>query len=100
MGAGDRTLGDIILATFLRLLLEKPVLPEYIVLWNDGVRIAAKGSQVLDHLKRLEEKGVKIISCLTCVEYLGLLDNIKAGQIKKMPEIMDVVLGGPTLTLS
>ena len=99
LGAGDPQLGGLILANFLRLLGEREGKPEYIILWNEGVRIAVEGSSWLDHLKRLEEQGVKIISCRTCVEYFGLEEQIAVGEIGNMMGIQDILFSRRVLTI-
>ena len=99
LGAGDPQLGGLILANFLRLLGEREEKPEYIILWNEAVKIAVEGSNWLDHLKRLEEQGVKIISCRTCIEYFGLEDQIAAGEIGTMIQIQEILFSKRVLTV-
>ncbi|HUV03960.1 MAG TPA: hypothetical protein VMX94_02505 [Armatimonadota bacterium] len=99
LGAGDSKLGGLILANFLRLLGEREEKPEYIVLWNEAVKIAAEGSNWVNHLKRLEDQGVKVVSCLTCVEYFGLEGRIAAGEIKGMAQIQEILFEKRVLTV-
>ena len=98
LGAGNQ-LGGLILANFLRLLGEGECLPKHVILWNEGVRIAVEGSDWIEHLKRLEERGVKIISCLTCIEFLGLEGRIAAGEIGNMAQIQDILFSSKVLTV-
>jgi intracellular sulfur oxidation DsrE/DsrF family protein len=99
LGAGDMKLGGLILANFLRLLGEREDKPDYIVLWNEGVRITVEGSNWIEHLKLLEQQGVKIICCRTCVEYLGLEDQIAVGEIGNMPGIQEILFTKRVLTV-
>lgn len=99
LGAGDSNLGSLLLANFLRLLAERADLPQYIVLWNEGVKIALDESICINHLKRLEERSVDIVSCRTCIEFFGLEGGITAGRIGTMPEIQEILLGGQVLTV-
>ena len=99
LGSGDPQLGGLILANFLRLLGEREEKPECIILWNVGVKIAVEGSNWINHLKRLEEQGVKIISCRTCVEYFGLEDQIAVGEIGTMMQIQDILLSKRVLAV-
>lgn len=69
-----------LMANFLRLLGESENKPDTIIFWNTGVRLICKGSDVLDHLKRLEELGVKLLACTTCLEYFDLMDKIVVGK--------------------
>lgn len=99
LGSGSEELGGLILANFLRVLGEKENLPKYIVLWNDGVKTALGDSLCINHLKKLEELGVRIISCRTCIEYFGLEDKVVVGEIGTMPQIQDLLLTNQVLTV-
>jgi hypothetical protein len=99
LGAGSEELGGLILANFLRLLGEREQKPNYVILWNCGVKIALEGSLWLQHLKNLESSGVKIISCRTCLEYLGLEDKTAVGEIGTMPQIQELLLTNSVLTV-
>jgi len=99
LGAGSPELGGLILANFLRILGERADVPRYIILWNDGVRIALEGSLWINHLKKLEERGVEIISCRTCIEYFGLEGQTAAGKILGMPQIQEILLTNTVLSV-
>ncbi len=99
LGAADKELGGVLLANFLRLLGEREELPEFVVLWNEGVRATVDGSIWIDHMKKLEGRGVRIISCRTCVEYFGLEGQIGAGEIGTMPQIQEILLANRVLTV-
>jgi hypothetical protein len=58
LGRGDEQLGSMLMANFLRLLGESEDKPGSLVFWNGGVRLLCQGSEVLEHLKRLEGQGV------------------------------------------
>jgi selenium metabolism protein YedF len=74
MGAGSEELGARLLANFLKTLIGAEKKPQKLVLCNAGVKLAAKGSPVLESLHSLENLGVEIISCGTCVNFFGLAD--------------------------
>ena len=99
LGAGDSQLGGLILANFLRLLGEHDDRPEYLILWNDGVRIALEGSLWIAHLKKLDELGVKIISCRTCIEFFGIEDQTAVGEIGTMLQIQEILFTNQVLTV-
>jgi hypothetical protein len=44
----------------------------HIALVNSGVRLACADPPVLDHMKTLEESGISILSCGTCIVHFGL----------------------------
>lgn len=99
LGGSDVELGGILLANFLRILGEREELPEYLILWNEGVNLVVEGCMWLDHVKKLEERGVKIISCRTCVEFLGFEGRIAVGEIGTMPQIQEILLSNSVLTV-
>ena len=80
LGKGDERLGLMLMANFLRLLGESPDKPAALVFWNTGVKLACEGSPVLVHLKKLEEQGVEVLACTTCLEYFDLMDKLKVGK--------------------
>jgi len=99
LGSGNQELGGLILANFLRLLGERNEVPRFLILWNDGVRIALEGSLWLAHLKKLEERGVRIVCCRTCIEYFGLEGKTAIGEIWPMAEIQETLLTNRVMTV-
>ena len=71
MGRGDRGLGQKILAIFLRKAMSLRGLTA-VVLYNEAVKLLLKDSPVLAELTLLEERGVDLMPCVTCIDYLGL----------------------------
>ncbi|MCF7805193.1 MAG: DsrE family protein [Candidatus Marinimicrobia bacterium] len=88
MGTGDAELRYILINTYLSLLNDNDVLPGAICFYADGVKLVTEGSPVLDVLKSLEQKGVDLVLCNTCLKYHGLLDKIGVGIIGGMPDII------------
>ena len=99
LGSSDEKLGRLLMSNFLRLLGQRQELPPYVILWNCGVKLAAVNSETVDFLKALQDRGVEIISCRTCVEYFGLEDSIGAGEIDGMVRIQDVITSHQVLTV-
>jgi len=80
LGRGNDELGMLLMANFLRLLGESRDKPAALAFWNTGVRLVCEGSRALAHLKKLEEQGVEILACTTCLEYFELTDKLKVGK--------------------
>ncbi len=99
LGRGEDRLGGLLIANFLRLLGESKEKPGTVVFWNSGVRLVCEGSQVLDHLKRLEEQGVEILACTTCLEYFDLLDKSKIGKATTMAKSIQSMLNSDMVCL-
>lgn len=92
IGKGDRKLGETLMKSFLFALTESDVIPDKIALMNTGVRLATSNEDAVMHLKAIEDKGVEIIACGTCLEFYGLKDQLKAGRIGNMYEIISTLI--------
>jgi selenium metabolism protein YedF len=99
LGRGEEQLGSLLMATFLRVLGESKEKPESIIFWNTGVKLVCEGSRVLDHLKKLEEQGVMILACTTCLEYFELEDKIVVGKPTTMVKSIQSMFAGDLITL-
>ena len=98
LGRGDEQLGRILMANFLRLLAESGKKPATIILWNAGIRLACEGSDVLEHLKRLEKQGVEILACTTCLEYFELRDKMLVGKPTTMSTSIQAMMETDVVT--
>ncbi len=97
MGRGDDVLGDILIRSFIHTLLQLKPLPDAIICYNAGVKLAVKDSAVLDDLQQLAKAGVDILVCGTCVNYFGLGDQVAAGHISNMYDIAETMAGAARL---
>jgi selenium metabolism protein YedF len=84
MGSGDDFLGKKLIKSFFVALSVLDELPSVVVFYNSGVKLAVKDSEIIDILKEIENKGVEIISCSTCVDHFSLGDSIGAGKAGDM----------------
>lgn len=89
MGSGDKTLGKILMKSFIYTVSETEPYPSTIVFYNTGVNLTIKESEVLDDLIKLEEEGVEIISCGTCLDFLEVKDQLAIGSISNMYTIYE-----------
>jgi len=92
LGTGDRRLGEILMKAFLNTLWEAEPRPERLMFINDGVRLTIEGSEVLDTLELLEKSGVRILSCGTCLEFYGVKDKLRVGQVTNMYDTVESLL--------
>lgn len=100
LGKGPEELQEILIRGFLHALNEVDPLPDTIIFINTGVKLAVEGSPVLEDLKALEEKGVEILICGTCLNYFGLTDKVAVGSVSNMYSIAEKLLGaGKVLSL-
>jgi len=92
LGVGDRELGKMLMKAFLNTLFDGQPRPAKLIFINNGVKLTTERSEVLDAIKALEEKGVDILSCGTCLDYYGLTDKLKVGRITKMADTVNSLL--------
>jgi selenium metabolism protein YedF len=97
MGRGDDVLGDILIRSFIHTLLQLNPLPDSIICYNAGVKLAVKDSTAVDDLQQLAQAGVDILVCGTCANYFGLTDQIAAGHISNMYDIAETMAGAARL---
>lgn len=88
MGAGDDELGLLLIKNYLTLLSEERELPQVIAFYHAGVKLICAGSPVAETLRMLEQKGVKLMACKTCLNHYGLIDQMEVGIAGTMMDIL------------
>ncbi len=83
-GEGSRELGQILIKGFLFSVTEWEQPPYAIVFLNSGVHLLQQGSNAVEDLQCLAEKGVKILGCGTCLNYYQLSDKMAIGEVVDM----------------
>jgi selenium metabolism protein YedF len=99
LGRGDDKLGKMLMANFLRLLGEPSVKPETIIFWNAGVKLLTESSPAIEHIKKLDEQGIQIRACTTCLEYYDLEDKIVVGEKSTMGAAIETMMSKDVITL-
>jgi selenium metabolism protein YedF len=89
MGSGDPELGKLLMKSFIYTVSETKPYPKAILFYNSGVKLTLKSSAVLEDLISLEEAGVEIISCGTCLDFYELKDELGIGEISNMYTIYE-----------
>ena len=89
MGQGDQELQHKLIKTYLTLLNESDYLPSVIAFYTDGVKLLVSDSPVLEQLKALEAKSVRLIACGTCMDHYGLSDDLQVGIVGGMTDIIE-----------
>jgi selenium metabolism protein YedF len=93
MGRGEAELGSILVRGFFHTLGEVQPLPQRIIFFNTGVNLACTGSPVLDDLRVLEDGGIEMLVCGTCLSYFELTEQLAVGQVSNMYDIAETMLG-------
>ena len=91
MGNGSEELGKLLIKGFIYTSSEYDKFPKTIVFFNSGVKLTTEGSPCLDDLEKLQDNGVEIISCGTCLDYYGLKEKLKVGEISNMYTIYETL---------
>ncbi len=76
------------LAGIFLTLLSQDAPPGVIAFYGEGVKLACEGSPVLLPLRTLSEKGCRLILCQTCLDFLGLRQDVRVGIIGGMGDIV------------
>jgi hypothetical protein len=88
MGSAEEALRHKLLGVYLTMLQENGFYPGAICFYAGGVKMVIEGSPVLDKLHGLEDKGVRLIICSTCLQYYGLMDKVAVGIVGGMNDIL------------
>lgn len=91
MGDGDDELGHILMKSFLFAVTRLDELPEKMVFYNGGAKLTVEDSPALEDLKDLEEQGVEIMTCGTCLDFYGIKDKLAVGTVTNMYSIVETM---------
>ena len=97
LGQGDQGVGHTLLGVFLRKVLASIEKPDAIIFYNSGVKLVTKGSYFIDVLEALEQSGVELLACGTCVYKVCGQQSLLVGRISNMEEITDRLLQADTV---
>ena len=92
MGRGEAELGNILVRGFFHTLGEVEPLPQTIIFFNTGVKLACDDSAVLEDLRALEDEGIEMLVCGTCLGYLELTEELAVGPVSNMYDIAEAML--------
>lgn len=91
MGGGDEQLGKALMKSFIFALTNATELPEQIICYNSGAFVTCEGSDSLADLQALEQAGVKIATCGTCLNFYGLTEKLRVGTVSNMYDIVQTL---------
>ncbi len=89
----DKGLGEILAKGFIKTFLNADPMPSKIILINTAVRFACKGAdkEILSALKELNQRGVEILCCGTCLNYFNILDDLEIGIASNAYEVVQAL---------
>lgn len=91
LGKGSDDLGKILMKSFLYTVSETKPYPSFLIFLNSGVKLTTSGSESLEDLKKLEEGGVKIVSCGTCLDFFEIKSKLEVGKVSNMYDIIEII---------
>lgn len=91
LGKGEEALGEKLLAAYLHTLTEGENLPSHIIMMHSGVKLVVEETAVLESLKLLQARGVALYACGTCLDYYGIKDQVKVGEVGNMYLTRDIL---------
>jgi selenium metabolism protein YedF len=91
MGRVDDELGAKLMRWFLRTMIDSTPLPWRMVFINSGVKLTTIDEEAVEAISLLEEKGVEVLSCGTCLEHFNLKDKLGTGKVTNMFEIIETL---------
>ncbi|MCX7142683.1 MAG: DsrE family protein [Proteobacteria bacterium] len=88
MGDAPPELQKTLILNYLKLLIENDLKPLAICFYAEGVKLVVQGSTVLEQLKTLEARGVPLLTCMTCLRFYNLTDEVRTGIVGGMDDIL------------
>ena len=89
MGEGNEELGRVLIKAFIYALTELENAPNTVIFYNGGAQLSVEGSDSLEDLRKLEQKGTVIMTCGTCLNYYGISDKLAIGEPSNMYSIVE-----------
>ncbi|MDS0528106.1 sulfurtransferase-like selenium metabolism protein YedF [Clostridium sp. SHJSY1] len=90
-GDGNDKVGDTLMMKYIDVISEEDQLPNSLIFVNSGVKLVSEGSKVIEGIRLLEEKGVKIYCSETCLKDYKLDDKLLIGKRVDMTKIVDIM---------
>ena len=89
IGKADEKLQQLLAGKYFELLLQNGNLPAAICFYTEGVKLVCEDSPVIEPLRGLESKGVRLVVCSTCLNYFDLNEKIQVGIVGGMVDILE-----------
>lgn len=88
----DYELGSLLMLRFLHEVGGRTLKPRTVIFMNNGVKLVTEDSLALGEIKELENHGVEILACGTCLSSLQLREKVAVGHVSNMSDITDILL--------
>lgn len=89
VGEGDPQLGYNLMKMAIYTLSESEDVPASVLFMNSGVKlVAGDEQQIIDSMNKLIKKGTEVLVCGTCLDFYGLKEQLKVGEVSNMYDIL------------
>jgi selenium metabolism protein YedF len=92
LGDGADELGRLLMKNFIITLLDLERLPDRMLFLNSGVLLTSEGSEVLEALEALGNRGVEVLSCGVCLDFYHKKEKLQAGTVTNMFTIAESLM--------
>lgn len=92
LGDGPEELGRLLMKNFIMTLLDMKDPPDRIFFLNSGVLLTTEGSELLEALEGLGNRGVELFSCGVCLDFFNRKEKLLAGSVTNMFSIAEGLL--------
>lgn len=97
LGRGEDQLGGVLMKSFIYTLTQFEGEIDAIIFMNSGVLLSTEGSELLELLRTLEENGVELLSCGTCLSFYELENKLIVGSVSNMYDLTAKMLNASRL---
>ena len=97
LGEGPEELGRLLMKNFIITLLDVAETPDRMLFINTGIFLTTEGSEVVETLEKLGNRGVEVLSCGVCLDFFNRRDKLAAGAVTNMFTIAESMLRAATV---
>jgi selenium metabolism protein YedF len=92
LGDGAEELGRLLMKNFIISLLDQDELPDRLLFLNTGVFLTTEGSEILETLEKLGNRGMEVLSCGACLDFFHRKEQLRAGGVTNMFTIAESLI--------
>lgn len=92
LGDGPEELGLLLMKNFIITLLDLGELPDRMLFVNTGVFLTTEGSEALEALEKLGNRGVEVLSCGACLDFFNRKEKLRTGAVTNMFTIAESLM--------
>lgn len=91
-GNGDEEFSHTLMRNYIFSLTEVEPKPQTALFVNSGIKFTTEGSPVLESLQKLNDGGMEILTCGSCLDFYQCKDKLVIGSVTNMYTIAEKLL--------